>query len=54
MLLLVCTDVERIQLLQRQLEKFMLIGPSGLALRELVAVRWRRRRVCYFRDEVRS
>ncbi len=32
----------------------MLIGPSGLALCELVAVCWRRRRICYFRDEVRS
>ncbi len=54
MLLLVRTDVERIQLLQWQLEEFMLIGPSGLALCELVAVCWRRRRICYFRDEVRS
>lgn len=32
----------------------MLVRPSGLALRELLAVCWRRRRIRYFRDQVRS
>lgn len=54
LLLLVRTNVERIQLLQRQLEELMFVRPSSLSLCELVTVCRRRRWVCYFRNQVRS
>lgn len=54
LLLFVRTNVERIQLLQRQLEELMFVRPSSLSLGELLTVCRRRRWVCYFRDQVRS